>query len=89
MYCTDFKGKSSPSPCPASFCGGQAESARGAPIQFVASIPGLEVIEPDTILKRNLAAAEYARACQVEAEHGAKDMDDMGDYAVAHPEVVR
>lgn len=59
------------------------------PLEFQPSIPGLEVIEPDTVLKRNLAAAEYARACKVEAEHGAKDMDDVGQWAETHAEVLR
>lgn len=64
------------------------DRALGA-IDFTPSIPGLEVIEPDTVLKRNLAAAEYERACKVEAEHGAKDMDDVGQWAETHAEVLR
>lgn len=58
-------------------------------IKWEPSIPGLEVIEPETVLQRNLAALEYERACKVEAEHGAKDMDDVGQWAETHAEVLR
>ena len=58
-------------------------------LDYTPSIPGLTVIEPDTILKRNLAALEYERACKVEADHGADAMDSMGAWAAANQEIVR
>jgi hypothetical protein len=59
------------------------------PIEYVPCIPGLTVIEPETVLERNLAAAEYERACKREAAAGAQDMDETAAFAVRHPEVVR
>lgn len=58
-------------------------------LNFVPSIPGLDVIEPTTTLELNLAAAEYERACRREAAAGAHDMDEIAQWAEDHPEVVR
>ena len=51
------------------------------PLEFTPSIPGLEVTEPLTELQKNLAALEFTAACAA--------FDDCGDFAMAHPEVVR
>lgn len=59
------------------------------PLEFVPCIPGLEVIEPQTVLERNLAAAEYERACKTEAAAGGADMDEIAQWAVDHPEVCK
>jgi hypothetical protein len=59
------------------------------PLTWAPSIPGLEVIEPQTVLDRNLAAAEFERACKAEASAGAQDMDETGQWAVDHPELLR
>jgi hypothetical protein len=59
------------------------------PIEYVPCIPGLTVIEPETVLERNLAAADFERACKSEAAKGGADMDDTAQWAVEHPEICR
>lgn len=58
-------------------------------LDFTPSIPGLTVIEPVTVLERNLAAAEYDRACRTEAAKGGADMDEIGQWAIDHPEALK
>jgi hypothetical protein len=55
--------------------------SRFLPLNYEPSIPGLEVIEPKTLLDQNLALIDFRKY------YG--DMDEMGQYATQHFEELK